>query len=253
MLSLKDREKYCFGLIIVNAGEASLQEIRNIVVETKGPFEGLDLKYLKRKAVKNVLRSLVKKNCLSEKDSKFKINPIFELGFIRQYPSEISKAIKSELNYRKKHILHFDTIEVEEILLNEESYDTPPFDLISELNEAMELHRNGKYDSVLVKCGRCVELMLNELDEDYCLSLGKLKSGNKIGKLKSEEVCEELSVERDDLNTFVEGIGLIYKFRNKMGAHASGVFDWGKDQVATSCLILTIYLADFYASNIRKG
>ena len=153
----------------------------------------------------------------------------------------------------KKHLLQFDTTEVEEILLSPDSYNNPPFDLINELNEALELHRNEKYDSVIVKCGRCVEIMLNELDQDYKLSFKTLKkTGNKIGKLKSEEVCKKISAGGDDWNTFTDGIGLIYKFRNIMGAHASDFFEWGKEQVATSCLILTIYLADIYASEIRK-
>ena len=141
MLSLKDREKYCFGLVIVSGGEEFFHRIRDIIIETKGPFEGLDPKYLRYKAVKNVLKSLEKKNCLSENDDVYRINPIFELGFIKQFPSEICKAIRSNLNYRKKHILHFDTTEIEEILLNPESYEHPPDDLIIELREALDFHR----------------------------------------------------------------------------------------------------------------
>lgn len=119
MFSLNDREKYCLGLMIVAGGDASFYDIRDYVIETNGPFEGLDPKYLRYSALKKVLRSLAKRNYLSEKNDAFVVNPIFELGFIQKYPMEISKAIKSVLKYRKKHILEFETIDIENSLLQE--------------------------------------------------------------------------------------------------------------------------------------
>ena len=137
MFSLKDREKYCLGLIIVAGGDASFYDIRDYVIETNGPFEGLDPRYLRYSAVKKVLKSLAEKNYLSEKDDVFEINPAFELGFIQKYPIEISKAIKSEIKYREKHFLEFETIDIERNLLDPESYVDPPLDLISNLDDAL--------------------------------------------------------------------------------------------------------------------
>jgi hypothetical protein len=252
MFTLNDREKYCLGLVIVTGGDASFYDIRDYVIETPSGFEGLNPKYLRYSAVKKVLRSLVKKKCLSEKDDVFEVNPLFELGFIQKYPVEISKAIKSVNKYRKNHILEFETICIEDSLLNPDSYGDPPYDIISNLTDALELHRNGNYDSVLVKCGKCVELMITKLNEDYQLFDNKITTGNMIGQLQNKIVCDKIEADKDDLRTFAEGVGLVYRFRNIMGAHANPDYGWEAEQVATSCLILTLYLADSYFYKISK-
>lgn len=250
-MSLNDREKYCIGLILLGGGEAEYDEIRNIVLETHGSFEGLKESYIRKGAVINTLRGLVKKNYLSEKEYKFSINSVFEPGFIQRYPTEVLGAIRSELAYRKKHMLEFDTFEIEDFLLNPKYYDKPPFELLTHLHEALELQRNISFDSVLVQCGKCVELMLLELNEDYGLFDKKLTIGHMIRQLQDDQIIRKINAQKDDLRTFADGVGLVYRFRNIMGAHASGTFEWGLDQVATSCLILTLYLADLYSTKIR--
>ena len=251
MISLNEREKYCLGLIITKGGQSSYKEIKDTILESREYFKDLSERYLKYSAIKRTLRTLVKKGYLSEKSNIFKINPVMEIGFIRQFPIMTSKAIKSNLEYRKEHILQFDTSEVEDFLLNEDFVENPPYGLIENLREALKHQKMGSYDSVLVNCGKCVEIMLNELDDDYSLFDKKLTTGNEINQLRNEKIANKMKeMNEDDLRTFTDGISLIYRFRNIMGAHAG--WELGLDQIATSCLILTFYLADVYLWRIRK-
>jgi len=200
----------------------------------------------------------VKKGYLSELKSKiFKINPIMVTGFIEQFPITISKGIESNLKYRKEHILEFDVSEIENTLLNYEYMDkafkNPPYDLMENLREALKLQKLGSYDSVLVKCGKCVEIMVDELNHDYSLIDKELSTGRMINKLRNEEIFNKMKkkkVNGDFFKTFIDGINVVYGFRNMMGAHSG--LDWYADQVAQSCLILTFYLADLYMWVIRK-
>ena len=48
------------------------------------------------------------------------------------------------------HILEFDTSLVESYLLNEDEFEDPPYGLIENLREALELQKLGSYDSVLL-------------------------------------------------------------------------------------------------------
>ena len=256
MISLNEREKYCLALIITKGGPADYYEIRDTILESRESFRALSESYLKYRAIKRTLSGLVKKGYLSEKSKIFEINPIMEAGFIQQFPIMISKAIKSNLGYCKEHILEFDTSEIERVLLDDKSmhelFENPPYDLIENLKDALKLQKMGSYDSVLVKCGKCVEIMVNELDDDYSLFDKELSTGRMITRLRNENIFNKVKnqVDTDDFRTFVDGINVVYRFRNIMGAHSG--WNWGIDQVATSCLILTFYLTDLYMWNIRK-
>ena len=256
MISLNEREKYCLALIITKGGQASYDEIRDTILESRESFKDLSERYLKYQAIKRTMLILLKKGYLSELKSEiFKINPIMEAGFIQQFPILISKSIKSNLKYRKEHILEFDTSEVERILLDDEHisevFENPPYELLENLKDALELQKMGKYDSVLVKCGKCVENMMGELDYDYSLFDKKLSTGRMIARLQKEDIFNKVKkVNIEDFRTFVDGIGVVYRFRNIMGAHSG--LEWGIDQVSTSCLTLTFYLADLYIWSIRK-
>jgi len=258
-MSLNEREKYCLALIITRGGEAIYDAIRDTILESRESFKDLSERYLKYKAVKRTLLTLVKKGYLSEpKPEIFKINPIMVAGFIQQFPIEISKGIKSNLQYRKEHILEFDTSEIESVLLDDEYmsdvFKNPPYDLIENLREALNLQKMGSYDSVLVKCGKCVEIMVDELNYDYSLFDKELSTGRMITQLRDEDILKKMrneEIDIDDFRTFVDGINVVYRFRNIMGAHSG--WDLGIDQVATSCLILTFYLADLHMWNFRKG
>lgn len=258
-MSLNEREKYCLALIITKGGEASYNEIKDTILERKESFKDLSEKYLKYRVVKRTLHTLLNKGYLSELKSEiFKVNPIMVAGFIQQFPIMISKGIANNLKYRKEHILEFDTSEIEEMLLDDEYmekvFKNPPYDLIENLKEALKLQKMSSYDSVLVKCGKCVEIMVSELDYDYSLFDKELSTGKMIARLRNEDIINKVKkkkVDTDDFRTFVDGINVVYRFRNIMGAHSG--LEWGIDQVAPSCLILTFYLADLYMWIIRKG
>jgi len=255
MTSLNEREKYCLALIITKGRQIDYNEIRNTILESRESFRDLAERYLRYQAIKKTLLSLVKKGYLFEDASNiFRINPVMKIGFIQQFPTSISKAIQSNLKYRKEHILQFDTREIERELLNEKEYESPPWILIENLREALRLQKIGSYDSVLVKCGRCVETMMNELDVDYSLFDKELSTGQMIKQLRNESILNKMKseeVDMDNFRTFVDGINVVNRFRNVMGAHEG--WTWGSnEQVAQSCLILTFYLADLYVWIIRK-
>ena len=258
MTPLNEREKYCLALIITKGGQASYEEIKDTILESRESFKDLSERYLKYQAVKRTLLALVNNGYLSEfKSENFKINPMMEAGFIQQFPILISKGIKSNLKYRKEHILEFDTSEIEKVLLDpkqmHEIFKNPPYDLIENLKEAIKFQKMDSYDSVLVKCGKCVEIMTDELNYDYSLFDKELTTGRMITRLRNEDIINKVKkkeVDIDDFRTFIDGINVVYRFRNIMGAHSG--WELGIDQVSTSCLILTFYLTDLYMFNIRK-
>jgi len=258
MVSLNEREKYCLALIITKGREASYDEIRDTILESRESFKDLSESYLKSRAVKRTLLALVNKGYLSKLKSEiFKINPIMVAGFIQEFPIVISKSIESNLRYRKEHMLEFDTSEIEETLLDDEYmekvFKNPPYDLIENLKEAVKLQKMGSDDSVLVKCGKCVEIIVEELDYDYSLFNKQPSTGKMITQMRNEDIINKVKKKKLDVDifrTFVDGLSVVYRFRNMMGAHSG--LEWGIDQVATSCLILTFYLSDLYMWYFRK-
>lgn len=258
MVSLNEREKYCLALFITKGGEASYDEIKDTILDSRESFKDLSERYLRYHAVKRTLHTLVNKGYLSEPKSEiFKINPIMVPGFIQQFPIMISKGIESNLKYRKRHILEFNTSEIERMLLDDEFmekvFKNPPYDLLENLKEALRLQKMSSYDSVLVKCGKCVEIMVDELNYNYSLFSKQFSTGKMIARLRNEDIINKIKKRKlnvNDFKTFVDGISIVYRFRNIMGAHSG--LEWGIDQVAMSCLILTFYLSDLYMWNIRK-
>lgn len=247
MKILNEREKYCLSLIIANGGKLDYEIIKNIILNHRESFSDLSERYLKYKAIKKTLLKLEGNNFVSELNEIYEINPIIEAGFVQEYPIIMVKAIKNFINYRNDHILQFDTTEVEDYILNYKHFvDHSPYGLIENLKDALELQKMKSYDSVLVKCGKCVEIMVNYLDENFELFETQLSTGRMIRKFGTKEIEEKIEddVSIDTWRTFSDGINVVYRFRNLMGAHES--WSWGEDQVATSCLILTFYLVDIF-------
>jgi len=252
MSVLNDREKYCLTLLIAKGGQAHGDDIRDIILEHKESFNGLSEQYLRYQAVKRMLNNLVKKGYVTSTKDIFKINPIYEVGIIQQFPVIASKAMKNVISFRKNHVLEFNTSSVEGYLLTEDTMEEAPYGLIENLQDALKLYKIESYDSVLVKCGKCVEIMMDELNDQYELFDSDLRTGNMINQLRNEQIREKLNheINKDYVRTFTDSVSLIYNFRNIMGAHSG--FEWGQDQVATSCLILTFYLSDLYIWAIRR-
>ena len=139
MSALNDREKYCLALLIAQGGQASYDEIRDIILENKESFSGLSEKYLRRQAVKNILNNSIKKGYVTKIKDIFKINPMYEVGIIQQFPVILSKTMKNVITFRKNHVLEFDTSHVEEYLLTEDTMEDAPYGLIENLQEALKL------------------------------------------------------------------------------------------------------------------
>ena len=167
MSALNDREKYCLALLIAKGGQALSNDIRDIILEHKESFNGLSEQYLRHQAVKKTLNNLKKKGHVTSTKDIFKINPIYEVGLIQQYPVIASKAMKNVISFRKNHVLEFNTSSVEGYLLTEDTIEVAPYGLIENLQDALKLYKIESYDSVLVKCGKCVEIMMDELNDQY--------------------------------------------------------------------------------------
>ena len=256
MMKLSDREVYCLALIIANGGQIRHERLTDIIVEFKEIFHGLSERYIRYQLVRKILRGLVDKGNLSERPrDAFQIVHYADESIIRLYPTVMAKAIKNITAHRKRHVLEFDIKNVEDNILSGKWWDIVPFDLRNELREAIDIHqKTGVYDAVITKCGRCVEVMVEELNRDYLLFDPKEQITSMISRMKDEEVIRRFSDDTEDRETFrifAYAAYTIYKFRSKMGAHPD--WWWGKEEVASSCLILTFYIVDLYVTELRKG
>jgi len=137
MSVLNDREKYCLTLLIAKGGQAHGDDIRDIILEHKESFNGLSEQYLRYQAVKRMLNNLVKKGYVTSTKDIFKINPIYEVGIIQQFPVIASKAMKNVISFRKNHVLEFNTSSVEGYLLTEDTMEEAPYGLIENLQDAL--------------------------------------------------------------------------------------------------------------------
>ena len=251
-MSLNEREKYCLALIIANGGQADYEILRDVILEFKESFGDISEDYLKYQAIKRTLEKLEETKFVSESSGIYKLNPMIEPGFIKESPFIITKAIKNFASYRKNHILEFNTRDVENYLLSEHYIMRSPYGLIENLKGALNLQQIESYDSVLVKCGKCVEIMVNYLDENYLLFDTKISTGKIIQQFRKEEIIDKIKddIDKDTWRTFTDGINIVYRFRNLMGAHAD--WTWGEERIAISCLILTFYLVDLFLTDIHE-
>jgi len=258
MISLDEQEAYCIALIIVNGGQMEYKALRDIVFEFRESFHGLAERYIKYKAVKRVLSNLVSQGFLLKSKDAYSVDSDLEEYLVKKHANFLVKAIKNLAAFRKQqkqHILEFDLSFTQETILSEEWEDVMPYGLIEELKGAIDIHqKTEEHDAVLTKCGRCIEIMVEELNRQYSLFSPRKSITRIISEIKNEEVIQHFSSdpeERETFRVFAYAVYTIYKFRNKMGAHRD--WRWGSEEVATSCLILTLYIADLYSTDIRKS
>lgn len=192
---------------------------------------------------------MCKKGYLENDDDIYEVNELIKLGFFQKYPIVLQKALDNSRKYRKDHILEFNLDYIENYLFEEFIYESP-WGLIENLIGATELYKNSSYDSAIVKCGKCIEIMINSINEDYDLIDGKNTTGNLINQFKNDSTWDKIKDQIfDDKNgwlTFLDGSSVVYRFRNVMGAHDGP--SWGEEQVSMACLLLTYYLTDVYYS-----
>lgn len=249
---LNDRERFIISIIILNEKGLDHYKLINIILKSKsGPFYGLNQKYVKYTLVKKIANKLISRNILYKDRNEYSIKDSFKLRFIKEYPEDVSNALTLFSSYRHKYHLEFDLVNVENDILNSDYLYMLPYDAIEQIKQAIEIYKNtSSYDSVITKCGKVMEILVNKLNKDY-----KLISRNEpitviIRKLKEEDTIKKVESEkRESFRVFSYSAYIIYKFRSKMGAHAD--WWWGMEEIAMSCLMLTLYLLDLFSMDLH--
>lgn len=245
MKIFNDREKYCISLLIANGGIMDYYDLRDIILEYNEGFS--NVKHVDR-AVKRTIVKLIDKGEIDVKDDSIKLNPVLVAGFIQNFYSEVLKAIENYQLYGKNNIMEFnarDTLRY----FKDEIFDEHYF-LIKEITEAYNIYQmTKKYNSVITSCGRCVELMVQYINEECSLNIKESRTRSLINKIKNNEFIQKMEKEdKDRWYYFLDGCNIIYQFRNKMGAHMD--YYWGDDQIAHSCLIMTFYFIDYFVTGL---
>jgi len=236
--------------MIARGGSITTKKLKDIITEFKGEYEGLSNDYVKYgKAIQITLDKLVKRNFIKRIDDAYELDPIILSGFAKENYSDTLKGLEINFKYKQKYELEFDAKDILDILKPENVPEYDYEDLLGEINNAFRTYQTtDNYRSVITSCGRCVEMMINLLVENNNLKINTNRTGYAIDKLNdpnSEFMLKLLN--KDGKNVwrfFFNGCKLIYDIRNRMGAHP-GVH-WGLQQVANSCLLLTMYFVDYY-------
>lgn len=92
-------------------------------------------------------------------------------------------------------------------------------------------------------------LVETSIDRYHDIFSKNLSTGNMINQLKQEKMREKVDFDRETWMTFLDGAGLVYKFRNIVGAHAS--WEYREDQLAMSCLVLSFYLVGNFMEELN--
>lgn len=257
MKSLDSREAYCLSLIIANGGNMDYNILRDVVLQYREPFQGLKTNYIKNKKVKKVIGNLVDEGIITEMADgacALSIEPALEEYIIKKHANYFCKAMKHLNEFRREHFIDFNLSFAQETILSDEWAEFLPYDLVDELKKAINTHqRTRNHSAVITNCGRCSEIIIKELNEQYSLFPPNKQITKMISEIKEKAVIEKFSNNREKKETFRifgSAIYTIYQLRHKLGAHAD--WKWGEREIATSCLILTLYLADLYSMDIRK-
>lgn len=249
MVSFDGREKYCISLMISRGGKITLSKIKDIIYEFRGEYEGLSEDYIKYgKAIPVTLNKLEKRNFIKRIDSSYELDPHITSGFVKENYSDVLKGMEINQKYKMKYELEFDAKDILDGLKPEEAFEYEYEELFDEINKAFRTYQTtDNYRSVITSCGRCVEMMIKIIIEKYELSISAKRIGNTINKLNDSKSEFMKKLKKDDKEIwvpFLNGCRVIYDFRNRMGAHAGS--HWAIEQVANSCLLMTLYFIDYY-------
>ena len=226
-----------------------MKKLKDIITEFRGEYEELSNDYVKYgKAIQVTLDKLEKRNFIKRIGDEYELDPIIISGFVKENYSDILRGLETNFKYKQKYELEFDAKDILDMLKPE---DAPAYDyegLLDEINKAFRTYQTtDNYRSVITSCGRCVEMMINLLVEHDNLQINTNRTGYAIDKLNDSKSEFMLKLNKDVRNAwrfFFNGCKLIYDIRNRMGAHVS--MGWGLQQVANSCLLLTMYFVDYY-------
>ena len=233
--------------------------LREIVLQFRESFHGLKEKYVRHKKVRRVLDDLTDERLLSKTQNdvttySLSVDSDLEEYLIRSHANYMSRAIKNLTAFRKQHVLEFSLSFAQRTILSDDWLEDLPYELVEELRRAINTHQRTKnYSAIINNCGRCVEIMVRELNEQYSLFPENIRITRMISQIKDEKVISKFSSDREERETFrvfACAVYTIYKLRSKMAAHVD--WQWWME-VATSCLILTLYITDLYSEDIRKS
>lgn len=250
---LEDREKFIAGLIIANGGKITYEKLVNIILRVKGPFYGLDKKYVRYKLIRGMISGLVSKNFIDETEREIYTVPEFVKNkFTESYPKDLLAILSVFSQYRNLYHLEFDLAEIEEGILDPRWYKIIPYGVVEQIQQAIEIYKKtSSYDSVITKCGKVMEILVREVNKKY-----KLVDENKpiteiIAEFKNQDIINKIQSQKDReaFRIFAYSAYLIYKYRSKMGAHID--WWWGMNQVAMSCLLLTFYVVDLFSLDLQ--
>ena len=169
---LSEREKfYVIGLIISNGGKISYEKLVNIILRFRSPFYELDKKYIRYRVVKKTIDSLLSKKYISEMEKEeYIISDLIKHKFIEQHLEDFIEVLSVFSNYRNQYHLEFDIAELEESILDSKWSEVVPSDAVYEIKQAIKIYnKTDSYDSVILKCGKVMEILVTKVNKEYKL------------------------------------------------------------------------------------
>jgi len=127
---------------------------------------------------------------------------------------------------------------------------------VKDLEDAVAIYQSQRaYDSVITKCGKCIETLARKVNKSHRLVREEQETGRLLHRFLEKEVINRFSEDpenREAFRLFAYTSYLIYTYRSKLGAHTDEKLWWGRDQIALSALVLTFYLIDLFATRISQ-
>lgn len=253
--ALDDRGKYCLGILTASGFICRYSEIVDVVRESGGPFRDLAKSSI-RKAVKRSLDVLVKRSYLEKKKGSFPFLDTYSISYAtltrlwgegnREFIQGI-QAVKQHQEMKQENLLAIDLSEhVEREFPN-------IWDAFLEWQEAMEmLKKDQPYDSVITKCGRCLEILAGHVNETLQLFPEETPSHRMVTQFAREETVKKVRKPlRDDFRAFAHGAYFIYRMRSKVGAHPEWCDYPGL--VAHFCVLVTYQLMSMVADLLESA
>ena len=247
-VQLSDKHRYVLAILAVSPdGEIDMSALTGLILATRGPFAGLEESYLRYKGILRVIDDLSRMKFLTREGTSVRLG---DPGIVAPVllAADSLLAARGLSYYHRVHTLSLDVSEAQDTLRRFRRQF--PEGLVNELTEAMEIYQKTQvYDSVVTKCGRCVEILVSNVNQEMGLVSNDLTTGKILWQFTKKEVLEQVSEEkgrREAFEAFASAALAVYSFRSKMGAHWSDNWWWGKREIAAACLILALHLSSLY-------
>ncbi len=252
---LSQRETYLLSMVAANGGEIRPTLLRHVVLQRKRPFDDIGERYLKYSLLPKTLQSLTDRRLLQSSGTFIRTTRPLE-DLLAQLGEMFAQASEDLGRYRRDHMLEFDLIDVERYIFDGALPKGFPYEAVTELEEAVQIFQSGLgYDAVILKCGKCVELLVERLNKQHGLLSRRLRAPALIRQFIKDETVKKFSTDpdqRDKFRQFAHSSKVLYDFRSKMGAHAVRSWEWGKDRISLMALGLSFYLVDLYIYDLHQ-